>query len=189
LSALSTAQGEVATLEEGLEALEDAMDDALEARRLAIEAVLLKETAMETAVNANNDAIRDLIGLKSAWDLAAVAASIGEADVATKLGLKEEAENTYNGAVIDFTGDADDVASTGATGAWNDAVQLNSDAEGVRDNVDATTVGSILLRNAKHLNLKAIDCADSTVDITGDARGAGVTGIEGTNSGTDVLTI
>jgi hypothetical protein len=85
LSALTTAQGDVTTLEEGLEALEDALNTALENRRLAIEAVLTKETAMATAVSANNDAIRNLIGLKADWDTAELNSSIGQADVATKL--------------------------------------------------------------------------------------------------------
>lgn len=109
------------TLEEGLEALEEALDTALENRRLAIEAVLNKETTMATAVSTNNDNIRNLIELKSSWDEAKLAASVGEADLATKLGLKGEAENAYNNAVLAYTGDPNDSNVNGADGDWNTA--------------------------------------------------------------------
>lgn len=45
------------------------------------------------------------------------------------------------------------------------------------------------MRDAQHIAYKATDCADSTVAITGDSRGAGVTGTVGTNTGNDALTI
>jgi len=67
LTALSTAEGEVTTLEEDLEALEEAVDTAAEDRLDAIEAVLDLDATMADDVAANNDAIRALIGLKETW--------------------------------------------------------------------------------------------------------------------------
>jgi hypothetical protein len=67
LSELQAAQGDLEELEEGIEALEEAEDDAIAARILAIADVVELDEEMESDVAANNSAIANLIGLKEAW--------------------------------------------------------------------------------------------------------------------------
>jgi hypothetical protein len=67
LSELQAAQDDLEELGLGVEALEEAEDDAVAARMLAVADVIELDEAMETDVNNNNSAIADLIGLKEAW--------------------------------------------------------------------------------------------------------------------------
>ena len=67
LSELQAAQDDLEELGLGVEALEEAEDDAVLARILAVGDVIELDEAMESDVEANNTAIADLIGLKQAW--------------------------------------------------------------------------------------------------------------------------
>jgi len=171
LSLLSTAEGEVSTLEEGLEALELALGDAAEDRLDAIEAVLDLDANMDADVVANNNAIRALMGLKETWQAASVDASVGEADQAYRLGLEQDAQGVYDQAVLDYQG-AD--GSTGLLGTWTTDDGLKADAVATET---GSAAGSIDYRNAAHIKYAATNCTEQS--LTGSPLGAGVSGAPG----------
>jgi len=70
----------------------------------AVAAVSDLDEEMAAAVESNNSAIAALIGLKDTWNQANVAASIGEALVASRLLAKNAAQDDADEAVIDYAG-------------------------------------------------------------------------------------
>jgi hypothetical protein len=167
LSDLQAAQGELAELEEGLEELEEAQDEAIEDRLEAIEAVIELDEEMEEAVEENNDDIADLIGLKEAWQAANVAASIGEALVASRLNAMNVAQDDYDEAVIDYAGfEPNEAEEDDGEEAIEGLLSVTEGLEGELDAAEeteahASDAGSTAARDAAHIIDACTDCTSS----------------------------
>jgi len=151
----------------------------------AVAAVSDLDEEMDAAVEANNSAIAALIGLKDTWNQANVAASIGEALVASRLSAKNAAQDDYDQAVIDYAGYApteeeEEEGEEAVAGLLSVTEGLSGelgDAEATESG-EAATAGSTANRNAAHVDYASKNC--SSAADSGSAGGALVVECGGT---------
>lgn len=144
----------------------------------AVAAVSDLDEEMDAAVEANNSAIAALIGLKDTWNQANVAASIGEALVASRLSAKNAAQDDYDQAVIDYAGYApteeeEEEGEEAVAGLLSVTEGLSGelgDAEATESG-EAATAGSTANRNAAHVDYASKNCSSSA---DGGSAGAGL---------------
>jgi len=144
----------------------------------AVAAVSDLDEEMDAAVESNNGAIAALIGLKDTWNQANVAASIGEALVASRLSAKNAAQDDYDEAVIDYAGftpseeeeEEGEEAVAGLLSVTEGVFGQLEDAEATESG-EVSTAGSTSDRNAKHIDYASKNCSASA---DSGAAGAGL---------------
>jgi len=124
---------------------------------------------MEDAVEENNLDIAALIGLKETWQAANVAASIGQALVATTLAAKNNAQDDYDEAVTDYAGftpteeeEEDGAEAVAGLLSVTEGLQGELDAAEATETGSAETAGSTENRDAAHIDYACKNCSASS---------------------------